>query len=288
MIYFRYYIEAYEGATRDITMLEDGAYVRLLRHYYSTERPLPRDLDRVMEIARAIKSDAQAAVRGVLDKYFELRKDGYHNARADAEIAASKSARENGGKGGRPPKSPGGQVGGQTDAGTGNGTEQVTGIATGTRTGEITEKATEGVTEKATGSGQPDKPTSTSTAKPGGDNLDQGRARTRRSAPRGASKGNGEEGLAERNARAAAEAAEEAMRDFDRPAGQPPDELRLGDWWTRPEEVMRRGSETGEEVRENEDFDDYIARVIVASGELTQVLGALTEDMRERVDRVRR
>lgn len=65
-------------------------------------------------------------------------------------------------------------------------------------------------------------------------------------------------------------------------------EIPIGKWWLNPAEVVRRGSELGQDVVDGEDFEDYTAKVLVATGEAHQVLGMLTEDMRERVDRVRR
>ena len=102
----------------------------------------------------------------------------------------------------------------------------------------------------------------------------------------------GKDAIPEALRRIAAYEAREAAKAAE--AGAPPnghdhvDELPVGEWWLNPDEVMRRGSETGADVRDGEDFEDYTARVLVASGDLGKVLGALSEDMRERVQRVQR
>lgn len=132
MIYFRCYISDYEGATTDLPMLEDGAYFRLMRHYYRTETSLPLNSDTLARICRAITNEERAAVGAVLDRYFIRHPDGWHNARADHEIAVSKTARENGSRGGRP-------------------TEHKTETITGSQTDEVTESET----GKGGGSGHP-------------------------------------------------------------------------------------------------------------------------------------
>lgn len=136
MIYFRCYIEAFDGATVDISMLEDGAYNRLLRHYYRTEQALPLNSDRLARICKAITLEERAAVEAVLDRFFIRQDDGWHNERADHEIAVSKTARANGSRGGRP-------------------SEQETEDITGTKTGIETGRKTETRTGSETGSGHP-------------------------------------------------------------------------------------------------------------------------------------
>lgn len=136
MIYFRCYIEAYDGATVDVSMLEDGAYGRLLRHYYRTEAPLPLNSDRLARICKAISLEERAAVESVLDRFFIRHDDGWHNERADHEIAVSRTARANGSRGGRP-------------------SEAETEVGTGTITGSQTVDVTGSVTGVGTGSGHP-------------------------------------------------------------------------------------------------------------------------------------
>ncbi len=62
------------------------AYTRLLRAYYRTEKPIP--CDQVHRLARAPGRAARAAVDSVLKEFFSKQDDGWHNKRADEEIAA--------------------------------------------------------------------------------------------------------------------------------------------------------------------------------------------------------
>jgi uncharacterized protein YdaU (DUF1376 family) len=66
--------------------LEDAAYTRLLRSYYLRELPIPSDLAETTRLVRAVTRREKEAVTHVLNEFFELREDGFHNARADKEI----------------------------------------------------------------------------------------------------------------------------------------------------------------------------------------------------------
>lgn len=175
MIYFRLYIEAFEGATRDLSMLEDGAYNRLMRHYYWTEQPLPLDSDKLARICRAISLEERASIAAVLDRFFIRRQDGWHNERADHEIHVSQIARDNGSRGGRPAAS---------DKETGTETVGVT----GSRTEEVTGNETRDATRKGGKSGQPislSTNTTLSTSQPSIQNPSAHASRGGRTTPRG-------------------------------------------------------------------------------------------------------
>lgn len=66
--------------------MEDAAYTRLLRSYYLRELPIPSDLAETTRLVRAVTRREKEAVTHVLNEFFELREDGFHNARADKEI----------------------------------------------------------------------------------------------------------------------------------------------------------------------------------------------------------
>jgi len=70
-----------------LTMVEEGAYRRLLDAYYVGEKALPNDVLHCIKISRAVKKSERDAVKYVLGKFFEKREDGYHQTRADKEIA---------------------------------------------------------------------------------------------------------------------------------------------------------------------------------------------------------
>lgn len=95
MNYFELYPGDYLRDTTRLTLVEHGAYLRLLMAYYAEEEPLPADLDELYVIAGAIKTADKEAVRKVADRFFPVGKDGQrHNGRADAEIEKAKGRME--------------------------------------------------------------------------------------------------------------------------------------------------------------------------------------------------
>ena len=87
MNYFELHLGDYAAATAHLSMLEDAAYGRMLRIYYRTEKPLPVEVAKVCRLVRATSKPERDAVQQVLDDFFRLEADGWHQARADAEIA---------------------------------------------------------------------------------------------------------------------------------------------------------------------------------------------------------
>jgi len=79
-------------------------YRRLLDYYYDTELPIPAETNPV--IRRLRLGSYSSLVGSILEEFFILECDGWHNYRADFEILAYKNkvdkAKENGKKGGRP------------------------------------------------------------------------------------------------------------------------------------------------------------------------------------------
>lgn len=88
MNYYEKHIGDYIRDTVSLTMLEDGAYNRLLDQHYQTERPLPIDKKEVYRLARAGSTAERKAVDYVLGKFFDLGADGYTQKRAQAVIEA--------------------------------------------------------------------------------------------------------------------------------------------------------------------------------------------------------
>lgn len=87
MNYFELHIGDLTEATAHLSMIEDGAYGRLLRKYYATEKPLPADIKLVQRLVGARTKEERDAVDTVLKEFFELQDDGWHQSRCDAEIA---------------------------------------------------------------------------------------------------------------------------------------------------------------------------------------------------------
>lgn len=73
---------------------ERGIYLSLLLRYYDTEQPLPADRDLIYRLACARNADAVRAVDVVLEEFFDLEDDGWHNKRADEEITAFRDKSE--------------------------------------------------------------------------------------------------------------------------------------------------------------------------------------------------
>lgn len=136
MNYFELYPGDYLKATGRLTLVDHGAYLRLMLEYYATEQPLPEDLGELYVIAAAVSAADKAAVRKVADRFFPVGDDGLrHNGRADDEIAKAQkriaTARSNGAKGGRKQPS-------NNPAGNPEGTQRVAGwdAQQGTHSGE--------------------------------------------------------------------------------------------------------------------------------------------------------
>lgn len=107
MHYYSFNIPTWALHTSHLTVEEECVYFRLLNYYYDTEKPLPKDLAPVVKRMRL--RGHEEAVKEILQDFFTLEADGYHNHRADIEIAEyhrkAETARANGKKGGRPKNS---------------------------------------------------------------------------------------------------------------------------------------------------------------------------------------
>lgn len=108
MRHFPHHIGDYAAHTAHLTFVEDAAYHRLLRRYYQDENPLPVDVAAVQRLVGARAKEERTAVETVLREFFVLQEDGWHQSRADQEIAAylerAETARENGKRSGGRPK----------------------------------------------------------------------------------------------------------------------------------------------------------------------------------------
>ena len=104
MHYYQFNIGDFSLHTNHLTLEEEAVYRRLLDFYYDTELPIPIETQPVIRRLRlGLKS---AIVDVILQEFFVKEADGWHNSRADSEIAAyhakADAARLNGKKGGRP------------------------------------------------------------------------------------------------------------------------------------------------------------------------------------------
>ena len=84
MHYYQFNIGDYASHTRNLSLLEDLAYRKLLDEYYLHERPLNGC---ITDVARQIgMKDYQAEVAFVLKSFFTNKEDAWINKRADREI----------------------------------------------------------------------------------------------------------------------------------------------------------------------------------------------------------
>jgi uncharacterized protein YdaU (DUF1376 family) len=87
--FYRHHIGDYMRDTAHLSMIEDGAYRRLLDIYYSREKALPAEKSAVYRLVRAQAKDEKKAVDAVLAEFFVLDDGLLHNPRADEEIAGA-------------------------------------------------------------------------------------------------------------------------------------------------------------------------------------------------------
>jgi uncharacterized protein YdaU (DUF1376 family) len=98
MNFYQHHIGDFNNATRHLTRIERSIYRDLLELYYDSEKPLTTDLDRLAKRC-LVEEENRSAMADVLAEFFELREDGYHNARADREIDAYQRMAQGGKRG---------------------------------------------------------------------------------------------------------------------------------------------------------------------------------------------
>lgn len=84
--WFPFFWSDYVADTAMLSLTEHGAYVKLLGNLYTTERPLPADWTSLYRLCGAHGEIEQAAVRSVVDRFFEKDIEGLVQRRAMAEI----------------------------------------------------------------------------------------------------------------------------------------------------------------------------------------------------------
>lgn len=94
MHYYSHNINDFNNATIHLSVEEECMYHRALAWYYSNELPLPSDKNKIYRYLRATTKKLQKAVDMVLEDFFILEDDGYHQARCDEEIAEYKKKQE--------------------------------------------------------------------------------------------------------------------------------------------------------------------------------------------------
>jgi len=85
--YYEHHLGDYLRDTAHLSMLEDGAYRRLIDAYYIRCAPLPIAKKDCYRLVRAAKKNERESVDAILKEFFLLAEDGWHHKRCDQEIA---------------------------------------------------------------------------------------------------------------------------------------------------------------------------------------------------------
>lgn len=96
MNHYPHHIGDFNSATRHLTRVERSLYRDLIDLYYDTEKPLNSDPVKIGRRVLAVSEEEKCALNLVLEEFFVLQDDGWHNTRCDAEIAKIFKAREDG------------------------------------------------------------------------------------------------------------------------------------------------------------------------------------------------
>ena len=108
MHYYGFNIGDYRRDTGHLSTLEHGIYRQLLDWCYLEETPIPEETQVVMRRLRLVSKSEQQSLLNVLSDFFDLRDDGYHQLRCEAEIQhyhrKAGVNKTNGKLGGRPKK----------------------------------------------------------------------------------------------------------------------------------------------------------------------------------------
>ena len=106
MHYYKFHIPDWNLATGHLSLEEEAIYFRLINFYYDTEAPIPKETQTV--IRRLRLGSHSVSVGLILEEFFVLEDDGWHHKRCDEVISEyhgkAELNRENGKKGGRPPR----------------------------------------------------------------------------------------------------------------------------------------------------------------------------------------
>ena len=85
--HYPHHIGDFNNATRHLTRVERSLYRDMIELYYDTEQPLNADANKIARRILAVTEEERASMILVLEEFFVLRDDGWHNDRCDSEIA---------------------------------------------------------------------------------------------------------------------------------------------------------------------------------------------------------
>lgn len=88
--WYPFYWRDYAGDTAHLTMVQHGAYLLLMQHYYLKGAALPANAELLHRVCRCTTDTERDAVQAVLGEFFALVDGEYHHARIDAELEKSR------------------------------------------------------------------------------------------------------------------------------------------------------------------------------------------------------
>jgi len=88
MNHYPHHIGDFDSETLHLTFVERALYRELRDLYFKTERALLADVQKLARRVRATTDELRTALDGLLEEFFVLQDDGWHNSYCDAQIAA--------------------------------------------------------------------------------------------------------------------------------------------------------------------------------------------------------
>lgn len=88
MNHYPHHIGDFNTETLHLTFVERALYRELRDVYFLTELPLMADTQKLARRVRATTDELRAALDGLLEEFFVLQDDGWHNRYCDEQIAA--------------------------------------------------------------------------------------------------------------------------------------------------------------------------------------------------------
>lgn len=101
MHYYRKNIPDFNNATRHLTRVERSLLSDATELYYTTEKPLTSDLERLEKLLLARTDEEKNALKTVLDEFFTLTEAGYFNSRCNEELLNYQTYKANKSKAGK-------------------------------------------------------------------------------------------------------------------------------------------------------------------------------------------
>jgi uncharacterized protein YdaU (DUF1376 family) len=88
--YYPFHIGDFARDTSHLSILEEGAYRRMLDLYYSSERQLPKNREAIYRLVRAKSRQEKLVVDTLLGEFFIETPKGWRHERCEAEISKAK------------------------------------------------------------------------------------------------------------------------------------------------------------------------------------------------------